>query len=121
MLDDNGTLGVLGCGTVGEAIVRGLLRAGTLPPARLLATTRRAEAEGTGTLGETELPHPQRDGSAGDEEQLASLVAQPGHRLDQRHQASQRQGPAVVGDHLGPQLHHQPPGAPQRRSSERLW
>ena len=44
MLDDNGTLGVLGCGTVGEAIVRGLLRAGTLPPARLLATTRRAEA-----------------------------------------------------------------------------
>jgi pyrroline-5-carboxylate reductase len=44
MLDDNGTLGVLGCGTVGEAIVRGLLRAGSISPSRLLATTRRQEA-----------------------------------------------------------------------------
>ena len=44
MLDNDGTLGVLGCGTVGEAIVRGLLRSGSLAPARIAASTRRPEA-----------------------------------------------------------------------------
>ncbi len=44
MLDNDGTLGVLGCGTVGEAIVRGLIRSGSLAPARLVASTRRPEA-----------------------------------------------------------------------------
>ena len=44
MLENDGTLGVLGCGTVGEAIVRGLIRSGSLPPARLAVSTRRTEA-----------------------------------------------------------------------------
>lgn len=43
MLDGNGRLAVLGCGTVGEAIVRGLLRTGRLPADRIIASTRRAE------------------------------------------------------------------------------
>ncbi|HET9158221.1 MAG TPA: NAD(P)-binding domain-containing protein, partial [Myxococcaceae bacterium] len=44
MLDDDGTLGILGCGTVGEAMVRGLIRSGSLLPARLSVSTRRGEA-----------------------------------------------------------------------------
>jgi pyrroline-5-carboxylate reductase len=44
MLNDNATLGVLGCGTVGESIVRGLLRVGGIRPSQVLATTRRQEA-----------------------------------------------------------------------------
>jgi pyrroline-5-carboxylate reductase len=43
MLDTKTTLTVLGCGTMGEAIVRGLLRSGRLTPAQLWATDRRAE------------------------------------------------------------------------------
>ena len=43
MLNDNQTLTVLGCGTMGEAIVRGLLRAGRLKPAQVFATDRRGE------------------------------------------------------------------------------
>jgi len=38
-----GTLTVLGCGTMGEAIVRGLLRSGRLKPDQLYATDRRSE------------------------------------------------------------------------------
>jgi pyrroline-5-carboxylate reductase len=38
------TLAILGCGTMGEAILAGLLRAGQLPPDRIIATARRAEA-----------------------------------------------------------------------------
>jgi len=43
MLDSTTTLTVLGCGTMGEAIVRGLLRSGRLKPEQLYATDRRAE------------------------------------------------------------------------------
>ena len=43
MLAKNQTLTVLGCGTMGEAIVRGILRSGRLEPAQILATDRRAE------------------------------------------------------------------------------
>ena len=42
MLAKNQTLTVLGCGTMGEAIVRGILRSGRLDPAQILATDRRA-------------------------------------------------------------------------------
>jgi len=38
------SLAIVGCGTMGEAFVRGLLRIEALPPARIIATTRRAEA-----------------------------------------------------------------------------
>src|SRR4029079_14991061 len=44
MLAKNQTLTVLGCGTMGEAIVRGILRSGQLEPAQIFATDRRAEA-----------------------------------------------------------------------------
>src|SRR5262252_4617471 len=43
MLDSTSTLAVLGCGTMGEAIVRGLLRSGRLKPQQLYATDRRAD------------------------------------------------------------------------------
>jgi pyrroline-5-carboxylate reductase len=43
MLDVNQTLTVLGCGTMGEAIVRGILRSGRVKPAQIFATDRRAE------------------------------------------------------------------------------
>src|SRR5262245_23292417 len=42
MLSKDQTLTVLGCGTMGEAIVRGLLRSG-LAPAQVFATDRRPE------------------------------------------------------------------------------
>ena len=43
MLAKDQTLVVLGCGTMGEAIVRGLLRVGRLAPEQIFATDRRAE------------------------------------------------------------------------------
>lgn len=43
MLDGNKTLAVLGCGTMGEAIVRGIFRSGKLSPAQVYATDRRPE------------------------------------------------------------------------------
>jgi len=43
MLAKDQTLTVLGCGTMGEAIVRGILRSGRLQPAQIFATDRRAE------------------------------------------------------------------------------
>ena len=43
MLAKNQTLTVLGCGTMGEAIVRGILRSGRLEPGQIFATDRRAE------------------------------------------------------------------------------
>jgi pyrroline-5-carboxylate reductase len=43
MLAANQTLTVLGCGTMGEAIVRGLLHSGRLQAAQLFATDRRPE------------------------------------------------------------------------------
>src|SRR5450631_353264 len=43
MLGKTETLAVLGCGTMGEAIVRGLLRSGKLEPTQIFATDRRAE------------------------------------------------------------------------------
>jgi pyrroline-5-carboxylate reductase len=43
MRDSDQTLAVIGCGTMGEALLRGLLNAKTLPPERILATTRRPE------------------------------------------------------------------------------
>ena len=47
MLDSNLTLAVIGSGTMGEAIVRGLLASGKLKPARIIATDRRAEVART--------------------------------------------------------------------------
>lgn len=41
MLDAARSLCVLGCGTMGEAIVGGLVRAGWLPPANIVVTARR--------------------------------------------------------------------------------
>jgi pyrroline-5-carboxylate reductase len=43
MLQGNQTLAVIGCGTMGEAIVRGIFRSGKLAPAQVLATDRRAD------------------------------------------------------------------------------
>ena len=43
MLAENQTLTVLGCGTMGEAIVRGLLHSKRLKPAQIFATDRRPE------------------------------------------------------------------------------
>jgi pyrroline-5-carboxylate reductase len=43
MLADDQTLTVLGCGTMGEAIVRGLLKSGRLTAGQIFATDRRAE------------------------------------------------------------------------------
>ncbi len=43
MLDGQNTLAVIGCGTMGEAIVRGIFRSGKLPPAQVFATDRRAD------------------------------------------------------------------------------
>jgi len=43
MLDSNLTLAVIGSGTMGEAIVRGLLASGKLKPSQIVATDRRTE------------------------------------------------------------------------------
>ncbi len=43
MLAKGETLAVLGCGTMGEAIVRELIRSGRLEPSQIFATDRRAE------------------------------------------------------------------------------
>src|SRR5205814_333537 len=43
MLDGGKTLAVIGCGTMGEAIVRGIFRSGRLAPAQVFATDRRAD------------------------------------------------------------------------------
>lgn len=43
MLDADRSLCIVGCGTMGEAIVGGLLRAGWLEPQQICATTRRPE------------------------------------------------------------------------------
>jgi pyrroline-5-carboxylate reductase len=43
LLEDKATLGVIGCGTMGEAIVRGLLASGRLLPAQIFASDVRAE------------------------------------------------------------------------------
>jgi pyrroline-5-carboxylate reductase len=43
MLDGDKTLAVIGCGTMGEAIVRGIFRSGRLAPAQVFATDRRTD------------------------------------------------------------------------------
>jgi pyrroline-5-carboxylate reductase len=43
MLEGNKTLAVIGCGTMGEAIVRGIFRSGKLAPGQVHATDRRAD------------------------------------------------------------------------------
>jgi pyrroline-5-carboxylate reductase len=43
MLDGDRTLAVIGCGTMGEAIVRGIFRSGRLAPSQVFATDRRAD------------------------------------------------------------------------------
>jgi pyrroline-5-carboxylate reductase len=43
LLENSKTLGVIGCGTMGEAIVRGILRSGNLVPAQVFACDARAE------------------------------------------------------------------------------
>ena len=46
-LEANKTLGVIGCGTMGEAIVHGLLRSGALAPNQIFASDARAEVAST--------------------------------------------------------------------------
>jgi pyrroline-5-carboxylate reductase len=43
MFEGSKTLAVIGCGTMGEAIVRGLFRSGKLTPGQVFATDRRAD------------------------------------------------------------------------------
>jgi pyrroline-5-carboxylate reductase len=43
MFEGNKTLAVIGCGTMGEAIVRGLFRSGKLTPAQVFASDRRTD------------------------------------------------------------------------------
>ena len=43
ILEANQTLGVIGCGTMGEAIVRGILRSSNLAPAQIFASDARPE------------------------------------------------------------------------------
>lgn len=43
LLEASKTLGVIGCGTMGEAIVRGILRSGQLAPVQILVSDARAE------------------------------------------------------------------------------
>jgi pyrroline-5-carboxylate reductase len=43
LLEANKTLGVIGCGTMGEAIVRGILRSGNLAPTQIFASDARPE------------------------------------------------------------------------------
>jgi len=43
LLASNQTLGVIGCGTMGEAITRGVLQSGNLAPAQIFASDARAE------------------------------------------------------------------------------
>ncbi len=43
MLGDGKVLAVIGCGTMGEAIVRGIFRSGKLGPSQVFATDRRAD------------------------------------------------------------------------------
>ena len=43
MLNANWKLAILGCGTLGEAILKGLFRAGRVSPAQVTVTARRAE------------------------------------------------------------------------------
>lgn len=43
ILDTNKTLGVIGCGTMGEAIVRGILRSGNLGPGQIFASDARPD------------------------------------------------------------------------------
>jgi pyrroline-5-carboxylate reductase len=43
LLEAKQSLGVIGCGTMGEAIVRGILRSGGLAPAQIIASDARAE------------------------------------------------------------------------------
>jgi pyrroline-5-carboxylate reductase len=43
LLPSNQTLGIIGCGTMGEAILRGILRSGNLQPAQVFASDARAE------------------------------------------------------------------------------
>lgn len=43
MLNTNGKLAILGCGTLGEAILKGLFRAGQVTPAQVTVTARREE------------------------------------------------------------------------------
>ena len=49
MLDGNKILGFIGCGTMGEAIMRGVLRSGKLTPAQVLGADRyKSTADGVG-------------------------------------------------------------------------
>jgi pyrroline-5-carboxylate reductase len=43
LLEANKTLGFIGCGTMGEAILRGILRSGNLAPGQIFASDARAE------------------------------------------------------------------------------
>ena len=44
MPEETFDLAIVGCGTMGAAILAGILRAGLLPPHRIIATTRRVDA-----------------------------------------------------------------------------
>jgi pyrroline-5-carboxylate reductase len=43
LLPSNQTLGIIGCGTMGEAILRGILRSGNLQPSQVFAADARAD------------------------------------------------------------------------------
>jgi pyrroline-5-carboxylate reductase len=70
MLEGDKTLAVIGCGTMGEAIVRGIFRSGKLPPAQVFATDRRAEL-----VKDLAARHKMRTGSDNLEAARAASVA----------------------------------------------
>jgi pyrroline-5-carboxylate reductase len=70
MLDGDKTLAVIGCGTMGEAIVRGIFRSGKLGPGQVWATDRRPEL-----VKELAIRHNIRTGSDNLEAARAAEVA----------------------------------------------
>jgi pyrroline-5-carboxylate reductase len=70
MLDGNKTLAVIGCGTMGEAIVRGIFRSGRLLPSQVFATDRRGDL-----VRELAARHRMRTGADNVEAARAAAVA----------------------------------------------
>jgi pyrroline-5-carboxylate reductase len=70
MLEGGKTLAVIGCGTMGEAIVRGIFRSGSLAPAQVFATDRRPEL-----VKELAARHKMRTGTDNVEAARGSSVA----------------------------------------------
>lgn len=70
MLEGDKTLAVIGCGTMGEAILRGIFRSGKLTPAQVFATDRRPDL-----VKDLAARHQMRVGSDNLEAARASEVA----------------------------------------------